>query len=95
MKHLRKLDKYNFILAEQLNEPKTVTIAGKEVTYLYKNLGLHYNDIYWGIRGFIRHNKLNIDKDTVPLKYKGIKPTSDDIDQYLETDDLIERIFNN
>lgn len=93
---IRKLDKYNFILAEELEEPMMRTIGDKEIVYNYKNLPLHSNDIYYAIRALVRHSKCKIKLEDIPKSLLDIKP-DDEQDRFMPflevTDDQILKVI--
>ena len=79
---IRKLDNYNFVLSEKLNEPVVKLIAGKEITYNYKNIDKFYGRLHDAILGLCRHLKK-------PNLYLNIKIRPDECegyDKYLNVD---------
>ena len=92
MKVIRLKDKYNFCLAEKLDEPRVVKIKDREIVYKYKNLEQYYGNLYGAIRGFIIHNKL--DASIFPVEeFRSIKPNSDSelYMPFLEVRDVLNR----
>lgn len=72
---IRKLDKYNFILAEKLSEPIVRNIAGNEVTYEYKNLDKYYGRLGDSIDGLCRY----LDKEPINIPNRLYSIRAEDI----------------
>lgn len=72
MNVLRRLDQYNFTISTELDEPKVISIKGKEVVYKYKNQEKYYGTLYEAIRGLCRFNKVNY--FDIPIDLKKIRP---------------------
>jgi len=67
---IRRKDQYNFILARELDEPITYTIAGVDIVSHYKNLEYFYGTLNQAIIGLYKHSKkknpLVVDKNITP-----------------------------
>jgi hypothetical protein len=74
--YIRKLDNYNFTLAEKLDEPRVVKIKDKEIVYNYKNLPCYYGSMYGAIIGLAKHTKTKIDRDKLEDELHNIYPAS-------------------
>lgn len=86
---IRKLDNYNFVLAEKLDEPNVRIINGNKVVYYFKNLDKFYGTLHYAVRGYFNH--INMPIPALGDDLKTIKPTSD-LSKYekLFESDLVE-----
>lgn len=87
---IKRLNQFNFILAERLDSPIEREIAGSKVVYSHKNIDKFYGTLKSAIEGYFRH--LNINTPIIDKSLDLVKPSSKEsiyID-YIETD-LIKR----
>ena len=75
MLEIKRLDNYNFILAERLDEPTTRSIAGNEIVYTHKNLSKFYGSLYYALRGYFSHLGVNV--PLIDESLKSVRPTSE------------------
>tara|TARA_R110000796_G_scaffold227286_1_gene344005 strand:- start:853 stop:1140 length:288 start_codon:yes stop_codon:yes gene_type:complete len=71
---IKRLNQFNFILAERLDAPIEREIAGNKVIYNHKNLEKFYGTLKGAIQGYFRH--LNINTPIIDKNLDLIKPNS-------------------
>lgn len=92
---IRRLNQFNFILAERLEVPVKREIAGSEVVYTHKNIDKFYGTLYAAIRGYFKH--LGINTPTISKSLELVKPSSPEslFIEYMERDlkELLEIFY--
>lgn len=94
MLEIKRLNQFNFILAERLEVPVEREIAGNKVVYNHKNLEKYYGTLKGAIEGYFRH--LNRNVPIIDKSLDLVKPYSKEslfID-YLERDLTTSEWFN-